>query len=401
MKKKFLFLFFFFFIAVQYSHAQVAINEDSSAADPSAILDLKSSTKGLLLPRMKDVSTNPIASPKAGLLVYDSTTKTTWVYNGTAWVKQGSFSLPFADSLASSGSSLFQIKDLSASSGTPTIYGISSSTSMGSTTSGATAIQGELTATSGGSYSTAVRGINRSTTGLGIGVVGYQAGSGWGVYGNTPSGVGVYGFSNTGMGLFGSSNSGTAAYLSSSGGIALKTYGKIQLTNIGEGAGKVLTSDASGNASWQAPAVNNKVSFLASPTNNVPVAAYSSASLTSYRTPDFNDGNGFNNTTGAFTAPSSGLYHFDVMINFSSQSGDISNASYYVRLLINGSIQNQVSTTVSLINFYANSLTLSYNVKLAANDQVAILFYNGSGQTIQVNSNGSVADTYFSGYQVY
>ena len=44
--------FFIFYFSFSIIHAQVAINEDNSVADASAILDLQSIDKGFLLPRM-------------------------------------------------------------------------------------------------------------------------------------------------------------------------------------------------------------------------------------------------------------------------------------------------------------------------------------------------------------
>ncbi len=392
MKKNLLFLFFFCFSAVMYSHAQVAINTDSSTADPSAILDLKSSDKGLLLPRMKDISTNPIANPKAGLLVYDSATKATWIYDGTSWVKQGAFTLPYSASTSSSSAAL-SISNTATSGNAVGLYGSTSSASAGTgPTSGVTAVSGEVLPTSGGAYSAALRGINRSTTGLGIGTVGYQAGSGWGVYGEAPSGVGVYGNSTAGYG----------GYFRTASGKALFTSGSVQLTGIGEGAGKVLTSDANGIAIWQMPAAaSSKVGFFASPTANILLNAYGSTTISSYRTPSFNDGNAFNSSTGYFTAPSDGLYHFDVTIVLSSQNGDIDNSPYLVRLNVNGSAQQQVSNNIALIDGYGTSIIMSVNQKLEAGDQVNLYFLSYADQKTQVDSNGSIGDTYFSGYQVY
>lgn len=72
------------------------------------------------------------------------------------------------------------------------IRGEIASTSNGSGLSvGATGVLGIVTSTSAGGWSAGVRGINNSTTGNGIGVIGYQAGSGWGVAGQTESGTGV------------------------------------------------------------------------------------------------------------------------------------------------------------------------------------------------------------------
>jgi hypothetical protein len=147
--------------------------------------------------------------------------------------------IPLAKTSAQAASALL---DLTNSSATGTNGAINASTA--STDASATAIQATITSTTPGGFSSAVRGINNGTGGLGIGVYGSQNGSGWAVYGTTPSGVGVYGNSTSGIGLYGASTSGNA----------LQTTGKVQLTGISEGAGKVLTSDATGNATWQTAA---------------------------------------------------------------------------------------------------------------------------------------------------
>ncbi len=116
----------------------------------------------------------------------------------------------------------------------------------------ATAISGTISSTTPGGFSTAVRGINNGTGGLGIGVWGSQAGSGWGVYGTTPSGIGVNGNATSGIGVNGSSTSGIGGRFNSTSGQALYTTGAVRLEGIGEAANRVLTSDAAGNATWQA-----------------------------------------------------------------------------------------------------------------------------------------------------
>jgi len=57
----------------------------SSAADASAMLDIRSTTRGFLPPRMTTTQKNAIASPAAGLVVYDSTTNKLCCYNGSTW----------------------------------------------------------------------------------------------------------------------------------------------------------------------------------------------------------------------------------------------------------------------------------------------------------------------------
>jgi hypothetical protein len=54
-------------------------------ANASAILELTSTTRGLLLPRMTSAQRDLIASPVAGLIVYNTTDNLVSFYNGTAW----------------------------------------------------------------------------------------------------------------------------------------------------------------------------------------------------------------------------------------------------------------------------------------------------------------------------
>ena len=53
--------------------------------DASAILDVTSTTKGVLFPRMTTTQKNAISSPVAGLVVYDTTLNKLAVYTGAAW----------------------------------------------------------------------------------------------------------------------------------------------------------------------------------------------------------------------------------------------------------------------------------------------------------------------------
>lgn len=65
----------------------MAINNDGSTADASALLDVKSNAKGVLVPRMTKIEKNGITSPAIGLLVYQSGPDSTGFYyfDGTTW----------------------------------------------------------------------------------------------------------------------------------------------------------------------------------------------------------------------------------------------------------------------------------------------------------------------------
>ena len=51
----------------------------------SAKFDIRSTTQGFLMPRMTTVERNAIATPATGLQIYNTTTNTLDVYNGSAW----------------------------------------------------------------------------------------------------------------------------------------------------------------------------------------------------------------------------------------------------------------------------------------------------------------------------
>jgi uncharacterized protein (TIGR02145 family) len=63
--------------------AQVGINADGSAPDHSAILDVKSSDKGFLPPRMTTEQISVIDSPANGLIVLCTTDNKLYVFNST------------------------------------------------------------------------------------------------------------------------------------------------------------------------------------------------------------------------------------------------------------------------------------------------------------------------------
>ena len=64
---------------------RMSIGKGTSYADASATLELSSTTRGFLPPRMTTTQKNAIASPAAGLVLYDSTTNKLQCYNGSTW----------------------------------------------------------------------------------------------------------------------------------------------------------------------------------------------------------------------------------------------------------------------------------------------------------------------------
>ena len=65
----------------------VGINDHDAAPDPSAMLDVESTTKGVLIPRMTTAQRIAISTPATGLMGFDNTTTSFWYYDGSSWVE--------------------------------------------------------------------------------------------------------------------------------------------------------------------------------------------------------------------------------------------------------------------------------------------------------------------------
>ncbi|HRS53603.1 MAG TPA: hypothetical protein P5250_02730 [Bacteroidales bacterium] len=75
-------------ILQSFAQNGVAINATGAVADPSAMLDVSSNTKGFLTPRMSEAERIAIPSPARGLLVYQIDNDSGfWFYDGANWVK--------------------------------------------------------------------------------------------------------------------------------------------------------------------------------------------------------------------------------------------------------------------------------------------------------------------------
>ena len=65
-------------------NGSVGINNDGSSPNGSAMLDVSSTSKGLLPPRLTTAQRNTIASPAEGLVIYNTDEKSLNLYNGVA-----------------------------------------------------------------------------------------------------------------------------------------------------------------------------------------------------------------------------------------------------------------------------------------------------------------------------
>ncbi|WP_241330100.1 beta strand repeat-containing protein [Chryseobacterium arthrosphaerae] len=167
------------------------------------------------------------------------------MYAKSAGNSGGTFTIPYINTVNNS-STLFSL--------TNDGDGTSLEGNNTTTTSNIAAVRGVVTSASPGGFSSAVRGINNGTGGLGVGVYGSQAGSGWGVYGTTPNGLGVYGNATAnGIGVYANSNTGTGLTATSNNGIPVSVSifnnanNNTVLNASSVGNGTVINVTTSGN----------------------------------------------------------------------------------------------------------------------------------------------------------
>lgn len=167
------------------------------------------------------------------------------LYAKSAGNSGGTFTIPYTNTV-NNASTLFSL--------TNDGDGTSLEGNNNTTISNIAAVRGVVTNTSPGGFSSAVRGINNGTGGLGVGVYGSQAGSGWGVYGVTPNGLGVYGnASANGYGVYANSNTGTGLNATSNNGIPANlsifnnANNNVVLNASSVGNGTVINVTTSGN----------------------------------------------------------------------------------------------------------------------------------------------------------
>ncbi len=173
----------------------------------------------------------------------------------------------------------------------------------------------------------------------------------------------------------------------------LDIAGNIKITDGTQAIGKVLTSDAVGNGSWQA-LIPAKIAFLAG--NNavgdqiIPAGTFTDVDLTFAGSRIFNDGGGYIPSSGKFVAPVTGVYQFNTHLLIGGPSG--ANVQVFFRDAAGKILEARSAITVSgEINF-----DLPVTVKLNGGSSVWIQIFTSSA-TIYVKRYEST----FSGHLIY
>lgn len=180
--------------------------------------------------------------------------------------------------------------------------------------------------------------------------------------------------------------------------IAAEFVGSVTISDGTEGAGRVLTSDAYGNAYWDTLGANPNIGFLAEGrAANVNIAANGTGTSIN-NTVVFNDGGGtFSTSTGVYTAPSAGVYDFTASVEqTASTAGAEIDFGFYT--MINGvGSYHGVRSYVGRVGY--QSMESHTIIKLNAGDQVSIYISNGGASVLTLDS--FPAYNSFMGHKIY
>ena len=273
--KKLIIILAILFTGLNYANAQLGVNSTGATPASSAMLDVTSTSKGLLIPRMTTVQRTGIASPVTGLLVYDIDLKDVFIFDVT-WKKGTVSNAPLvltsintpikgvSTNPTSNDVGVWGETSAANLAGGTGVYGLSRNTSPSghnfgvygetfSTTDKGYGVYGKHTGTDGvaiqgesttGTLAIGVQGVSPNGSGVkglttdGVGVSGIVTGVGtgvigladtfgsFGVWGASIASTGVYATTSTGIGFWGRSiGSGTGGLFESASGYALITGG--------------------------------------------------------------------------------------------------------------------------------------------------------------------------------
>lgn len=227
--------------------------------------------------------------------------------------------------------------------------------------------------------------ISASSTISGAGISSYTP-SAIAITGVTSVNIGVYGSANGGTGISGYSGSGTAGEFNSNSGLAIKTIkgnveinaGKLVIKDGTQAKGRLLESDINGVGTWR-----ENIAFLAKNVGvtdlSVPVGG--SGVDIPFISEDYDIGNDFSGTT--FTAPITGVYHFDARVTWDQQT-ITAGGQMVLSLLVSGNTVSENIQHSTPAYFYTRSSSISTDIKLFAGDTVKLNAFQNTSNTLKL-----------------
>ena len=212
------------------------------------------------------------------------------------------------------------------------------------------------------------------------------------------------------------SNTLTAATVNSTGnasvgasltvGSTAIVNGVLQMKGGNPGAGKILTSSATGVASWQSPGSAHPGLFSCAPSETL---CPSNAGTTipffgaGGCSGDFDDAGGFDNANNRYIAQQTGFYHFDVIVLLDAYANHIAANDGQILLSlekVTPSVSQGILQHLDYLKageYTRRTISLSGTIKLNQGDYIYVALLNYTGVTV----NAAGAETRIMGFRVY
>jgi hypothetical protein len=352
--------------------AQIGINATGSAPATNAMLDVSSTTKGLLIPRMTTAQRNTLlATATDGLTVYDIDTKGFWFYNATttAWT-----ALATGGPWLGAGNDInnTNIGNVGIGTNIPTGKLHISAIGVANSTSSVTGSHIKMTLTDDAKW-----GWTRFESQSGSKSFSHR----YDLFSNLPSAVNYSIYYNTtqlftitGDGRVGIGISPTYP-LDIAGDI--NTTANLRVSGNAGLAGDILKKDASNVMSWQpqftgfsakgtAPAVSNS--------QFVPTGINLNTQITVLNNEEYDTNTMYNPATGDITIPSAGIYHIDIKLHIDNADIGLHTLTLQRTPLGLGpqSIRfTNIELTANNVDYF---LVISSDLKFTANDVLKIIY---------------------------
>jgi hypothetical protein len=325
------------------------------------------------------------------------------LYNGTDWIASANvaanLTLPFVKTQADAGALI----GITNSGAGDAIQGINTGTGRGAffQVNNAANAAAALSATTNGTGNAGFfQNTNAANLADALNVTTNGGATSWAIRATSTGtqGAGIFNYNNAA----GAANalrvltngSGFAANITSSNAtpLALRTAGGLQFTGISEGANKILTSDASGNATWQSASglIDKAGISLVSIAATLTVPDNTDVPITQWSVVNYEDGgSNYNPVTGEYTIPVTGVYQVAATVTWNPFSA--ASELTTLKLFRNGGFWFQTLENSGSGAFFGNQLTLldSFN----AGDKISIKVFQNSGSD-QTVLGGSYASSF-------
>jgi hypothetical protein len=199
-------------------------------------------------------------------------------------------------------------------------------------------------------------------------------------------------------------NTGNVGIGTNSPRATLEVNGQVMITGGSPAAGQVLTSDATGLATWEPPSTPTEdyICFEVKrnavytwPTNGSVQRVNFSTNSTVWR----NDGGAFNQSSSRFTAPENGIYTFHGKIDFRNLT---TGSLIFAFIRISGGTKNFYGT-YSYANHNSEGAEVSITLYMSAGQYAELWGYVNTGTPpaqIYSNTSATFAFTWFTGAKV-